>query len=93
MSVYHMFIYYLEMINFHPTKRYPYTDYTERHPETEPVPRRQQKFKIPDYIWPTTSWKGRQPEGGQKTWTPTEGIAILSYIKRQLSKLKAWLNG
>jgi len=93
-------VYYLEMINFNPTKRYPYIDYTERHPESEVVPHRQKKFKIPDYIWPTTkgkkkrhSWHGRKPEGGQKTWTPTEGIAILSYIKRQLSKLKRWLDG
>ena len=83
-------VFYLEEIDFQPTKRYSFRDVTELRPEMQTRYDKQKKYKLREYIRPEGK-RGRAEEGGQKQFTDTNKIAMVSYMRRQMNRLKKWV--
>ena len=90
-------VYRLNDINFKPIKEYRFRDMVEQSPEKSRQWKRQKKYVLSGHKDINPEWgeqrsrKGLE-EGGQSRFYRTQSVTIVSYIKRQMSKIRRWMS-
>ena len=90
-------VYRLNDIDFKVTKEYRFRNMVERSPEKSRQWKRQKKYVLSGHKDINPEWgeprsrKGLE-EGGQARFYRTQSVTIVSYIKRQMSKIRRWMS-